>query len=157
MISKIISGGQTGADIAGVKFGKAHGYDTGGWMPSGYRTENGYRSEYRLAYNMLQTHSSQYPARTKMNVISSDGTLIFGEIKSKGSWLTKQNCINHDKPYFHCRMDYNENDILHFKRWLYKNNIETLNVAGNRESTNPGIEIACYSFLEKTIGNRNVI
>ncbi len=41
-ISKIISGGQTGADRAGLDIAIALGIDYGGSLPSGRRTEDGY-------------------------------------------------------------------------------------------------------------------
>ena len=34
-----------------------------------------------------------------------------------------------------------------FKQWTIDHKITTLNVAGNRESTNPGIEQFVYEFL----------
>ena len=44
IISKIISGGQTGADRAGIDVAIALGIDYGGSLPSGRRTEDGYLS-----------------------------------------------------------------------------------------------------------------
>jgi hypothetical protein len=40
-ISKIISGGQAGADRAALDFAIAHGIPHGGWCPKGRRAENG--------------------------------------------------------------------------------------------------------------------
>jgi Circularly permutated YpsA SLOG family len=38
LLKKIISGGQTGADQAGLRTAKRLGIETGGWMPQGWRT-----------------------------------------------------------------------------------------------------------------------
>jgi hypothetical protein len=40
MIEKLISGGQTGADRAGLEAAKALGIATGGTAPKGWRIEN---------------------------------------------------------------------------------------------------------------------
>lgn len=45
-IEKIISGGQTGADIAGLRWARKNGVPTGGYIPKGFRTESGYKTEY---------------------------------------------------------------------------------------------------------------
>ncbi len=41
MIRKIISGGQTGTDIAGIDAAIACNIPYGGWLPKGRKTENG--------------------------------------------------------------------------------------------------------------------
>jgi len=41
MITKIISGGQTGADQAALNFAIEHGIPHGGWIPKGRKTEDG--------------------------------------------------------------------------------------------------------------------
>lgn len=41
MIQKIISGGQTGADRAGIDAAIESGIDYGGWLPKGRKAEDG--------------------------------------------------------------------------------------------------------------------
>jgi hypothetical protein len=41
VLTKVISGGQTGADQAGWRAARAFGIPTGGWMPLEFRTERG--------------------------------------------------------------------------------------------------------------------
>lgn len=41
MSTKIISGGQTGADQAALDFAIEHSIPHGGWIPKGRKTENG--------------------------------------------------------------------------------------------------------------------
>ena len=44
MIKKIISGGQTGADIAALDFAIKHNSPHGGWVPKGRKAEEGFYS-----------------------------------------------------------------------------------------------------------------
>jgi len=53
LVDRVISGGQTGADIAGLKAAKAFGIPTGGYMTSGFRTLDGYKPEYHREYNVI--------------------------------------------------------------------------------------------------------
>lgn len=41
MVSRIISGGQTGVDQAALDAAIAYDVSHGGWLPAGRRTENG--------------------------------------------------------------------------------------------------------------------
>lgn len=140
-IKKIISGGQSGVDIAALKAAKALGIETGGWMPFGFKTENGKKKDYASLYGVKQTKETDYQARTLLNIRDSDGTIIFGNLKSPGTALTLGLCKKHEKPYL-----YNP-DFDQFKEWVELYNIETLNVAGNRESISPGIFSRVYSYL----------
>jgi hypothetical protein len=38
-------------------------------------------------------------------------------------------------------------DALSFRQWIDQNDVEVLNVAGNRENSNPGIGQACHDFI----------
>ena len=73
-IVQIISGGQTGADRAGLDWAIDHGIDHGGWCPQGRLATDG-RIDGR--YNLMETQSSGYRQRTRRNIESSDATLIF--------------------------------------------------------------------------------
>lgn len=151
MIETIVSGGQTGADQGGLAAAKALGLATGGWVPKGWRTDTGPNPS--LAELGLKEHSSnQYPPRTKLNVQESDGTLVFGDAKSRGSALTVQTCRDKGKPVFvvpwHTgRAAPSPAITLVFRRWLEDKGIRILNVAGNRESSQPGIQEAVKAFL----------
>src|SRR3954453_21838055 len=50
MLERVISGGQTGADLAGWRAARAAGIATGGWMPRGFWTEAGERPEFAELY-----------------------------------------------------------------------------------------------------------
>jgi hypothetical protein len=152
LISKIISGAQTGADIAGLKWAKANGLVTGGHIPKGFRTNEGPRPEYALMYDIKETQDTGYPLRTRMNVMCGDGTLLFGNTNSPGCKLTIKYCMDYRKPFYIAEWPYknkpNESVRKHFREWLDEYNIQCLNIAGNREKFNPGIEQALYEFLD---------
>ncbi|MDR3667998.1 MAG: putative molybdenum carrier protein [Ignavibacteriaceae bacterium] len=145
MINKIISGGQTGADIAGLKFAKNYGIPTGGYTPKEYMTEEGKKPELKDLYGLLECNGS-YGERTILNVKESDGTVVFADKMSDGSFLTIETCQKEDKP---CLLNPTVEELL---KWINDNNIKVLNVAGNRESVSPGIELRVYKFLEEALG-----
>ena len=71
---KIVSGGQTGVDRAGLEAAIALGLPYGGWVPKGRLAEDG---AVPPRYVGMQEHtSSNYAVRTKANVRDSDATLI---------------------------------------------------------------------------------
>src|SRR5271166_25117 len=74
MLRKIISGGQTGADRAGLDFAIETGLQHGGYVPRSRKAEDG-----RIAdrYNLVELGTSSYPARNRKNIEESDGTVIF--------------------------------------------------------------------------------
>jgi len=148
MIKKIISGGQTGADQGGLEAAKILGISTGGQAPKDFRTENGYAPEFEMLYSLEESNSVEYTPRTRFNVINSDGTVIFGDLFSSGSKLTKEICKENRKPYFTVE-EPNEHFCVLFKEWIRRNKIEVLNVAGNRESKNPGLQKKVREFLIK--------
>jgi len=144
MIEKIISGGQTGADIAGIKAAKELGILTGGWMPAGFLTEDGNMPEYEEEYGLMsiaQSGIGGYIERTRLNVIEADATVIFSfSNKERGSTLTKKFCQEERKPFIWI----GEADMIEATKSLIKflreHNPKILNIAGNRESLYPGIE-----------------
>ena len=87
MLRKIISGGQTGADRAGLDFAIEKGLGHGGYVPRGRKAEDG-RIDDRC--NLVELSTSSYPARTRRNIEESDGTVIFSleRLLSGGTKLT---------------------------------------------------------------------
>lgn len=141
-IKKIISGGQTGVDTIGLEVGKELGFETGGTMPPGLIREKNidkYSGEDLVEQFGLEeideetqdgkTGREIYLPRTEQNVVNSDGTVYFYSDKdSTGYKATKGYAKKHHKPFI-------ENPTAEeLAAWIAKNNIETLNVAGNRGS-----------------------
>ena len=98
----------------------------------------------------LQEHSSPaYPPRTEQNVIDSDGTVIFGNPDSPGCSLTLRLCKKHNKYWL--IMEEVAYEAKELRRWLDAYDIAVLNVAGNRERTNPGIYQRTYDTIVEAL------
>lgn len=147
-LQKVISGGQTGADEGGLRVAKALGIPTGGWMPKGCMTLEGPKPEFLEEYNMLEHASEGYAPRTEANVRDSHGTIRFAfNFKSAGERCTLKNIkkLPHakvvDRPnQRRCRVSY--------ATWIAENRIRVLNVAGNSDTTAPGIGDMVYEYLQ---------
>ena len=151
MLRKIISGGQTGADVAGLDIAIKHGIPHGGAIPKGRLTEDGLLSE---KYTLQEMITKSYPKRTEKNVIDSDGTVIFTHGKlAGGSLLTQKKAIQHDKPSIHLDMDKVTVDkaVESLKAFIDENRIEVLNVAGSRGSKDPEIYDKAFLVIEKSL------
>lgn len=135
-IRRIISGGQTGVDRGALDAAIELGIPHGGKCPRGRLAEDG---RIPNQYELSETESRRYSVRTEMNVVESDGTLIFyyGEL-SGGTNLTRRMAIKNGKPYF--LFDFTGPPALdEVTQWIVEQQIETLNCAGPRESSCPGI------------------
>jgi LAS superfamily LD-carboxypeptidase LdcB len=156
-VRKIISGGQTGVDRAGLEAGKELGIDTGGMAPKGYRTDVG-PDESLKKFGVVEHPTNEgYPARTMRNVMAADGTVVFKVpgISSPGSDRTiefAESGVWGSIPGFKPRegrwrgkvlvlnpnANAQENSEV-IRKFVADNNIQTLNVAGHREKSVPGI------------------
>jgi hypothetical protein len=91
-LKMIVSGGQTGAAIAGIDTPIAYKIPYGDWTPKGRLTEDGSLPE---QYHLQETPTAQ-------NVIDSDGTVVFTHgTLSGGSLLTRKKAVQHGKPVLH--------------------------------------------------------
>jgi hypothetical protein len=70
MLRKIISGGQTGADRAGLDFAIEVGLARGGYEPKGRKAEDGGIHE---RHRLVEPATNSYPEWTKRNVRESNG------------------------------------------------------------------------------------
>jgi hypothetical protein len=145
-LQKIVSGGQTGADFAGLLAGRHLGLETGGTAPSGWRIclpDGSDGSNPDLAdFGLVEDSSRDYPPRTRMNVFDSDGTVWFGYTQSSGARLTIRSCHDRGKPVIV------NPTAAELKEWVERFHVQALNVAGNRASDlNPDIQQTTFSTL----------
>lgn len=131
-LSRVISGGQSGADRAGLEVARALGIPTGGTAPKGWRTEYGPDLDLRDVFGLVESESLGYDARTLANVRGSDGTVVFGAATG-GTGLTLGYCRVLEKPHLH------NSDAATLRAWITEFDIKILNVAGSRHSKNPRI------------------
>lgn len=148
MLSKIVSGGQTGADRAALDAAIRLGIPHGGWVPKGRLAEDG---PIPKRYRVRETASAAYPQRTERNVCDSDGTLLITRGKpTGGSEYTRAMALRHGRPFLH--VDLNRlpafKAALTVSRWIADHSIRTLNVAGSRASKDPGIYRDTLGLIE---------
>ena len=146
MIEKIISGGQTGVDRAGLDAAMEAGIPVGGYCPKGRLAEDGTVPE---RYPLTELTSGRYVSRTERNVVESDGTLVLNiEELSEGTKATVDFARQHGRPYLVVQLDdmTRPEDCL---RWIEEQSIRILNVAGPRESKHPGIYRQALEYLAR--------
>ena len=157
---RIMSGLQTGADQGGAEAGK---YDldleVSGRMPKGYRTlgedgSNVYRPDFADEFNATEDESSSYPPRTKRNVDQSGGTIAFRLQPSAGTdrtvvyartgkWekgIVKSQDNGHRPVLVLTNFENTEVNRRVIRRFIERNDIRVLNIAGHTEKSYPGIQ-----------------
>ena len=98
--------------------------------------------------------TSDYPSRTRQNILDSHGTVIIsrGALKG-GSKLTYSLARGAGKPF--CHIDLLDQDIfeaaLVLHSFLRENHIRVLNVAGPRASKDEKIYKAVFNLMEEVI------
>jgi hypothetical protein len=142
---KIISGGQTGVDRAALDAAIYLGIPHGGTVPKGRLAEDGIIPS---CYTLIESASPSYPLRTEKNVIDADATLLisFGPL-SGGSAYTVEMAVKHHKPWFHFQFKDIEPDRRKLNEWFTDQLPTVLNIAGPRESNEPGIYACARQFL----------
>lgn len=157
---KIISGGQTGADQAGLAAAKELGIETGGWLPKDCITADGPRPDLLKLYGMKEHPQRGYPPRTERNVLDSDGTIIFGNQSSPGCSLTIRLCKRYNKPYvvvsYPSALSIEETAVA-LANWIANEPQQPfycINIAGNREGKNSGIFEFTKAVLLRALHDR---
>ena len=163
LVTKLISGGQIGADIAGLRAGQRLSIETGGWMPPDFRTKDGNHPEYAEMYGVREHECQGYPPRTFANVEESDGTIRFAyDFSSPGEVCTLKAIQRYEKPHLDVFMDEHPDDPSEYyissftvatgQQWLMDNDISVINIAGN---ANAGVESAVENFLVRLVSRHN--
>lgn len=165
MLTKIVSGGQTGVDVAALRAARALGIATGGWAPRGWETLDG-PAPWLADYGLVEYARPGYAARTEANVRDSDATLRLAvNFLSPGERLTIAMVDRHKKPRADVclvadrihggyrvasvvvdgarRSDARSRAAL--VAWVRRYRV--INVAGNSERTAPGIGAAAEVLL----------
>jgi predicted Rossmann-fold nucleotide-binding protein len=150
LLSKIISGGQTGVDRAALDAAMKLGIPAGGYCPQGRKAEDG---PIDPCYPLQELNSPHYPARTERNVLESDGTLIINEGALKGGVALTLRMAKKHKKHFLVIDPSKSLDVSEVIRWVKSNRLKALNVAGPRESNSPGIYDKAFSLLLRVIHN----
>jgi hypothetical protein len=155
-LDKVVSGGQTGADRAGLDAAMEAGIPVGGYCPKGRLAEDGTVPD---RYPLTELTKGGYPARTEKNVVESDGTLILNMGKlTGGTKLTAEYARKHSKPLLIIPID-GQPSAESVITWISENNLRILNVAGPRESKCPGLQARSIAFLREVFspGSNSIV
>lgn len=158
MISKIVSGGQTGVDTAALDVAIEFKIPHGGWCPKGRFNEEGIISNkytgLKEVVGPFKNERENYSNRTELNIRDSDGTLVLvpqlpipKNIKD-GTLLTITKTLNNPQLIIDLSLPDDKNIAL-MLRWIKHYKIKILNIGGPRESSWPGIYKTSLSFLKK--------
>jgi hypothetical protein len=152
-VARLVSGGQTGADRAALDWARDHGVERGGWCPRGGLAEDHPEPPGLLAEHPLrETPGASYDQRTEWNVRDSDATLVVvlpGAEPTGGTAYTLDLASRLDRPHLLAHTD--EADAVGWWLRCLPDGL-TLNVAGPRESTAPGIHAAVLGLLDEVGG-----
>ncbi|HEV3328826.1 MAG TPA: putative molybdenum carrier protein [Acidimicrobiales bacterium] len=158
VVARVVTGGQSGVDRAATDVAIAHGVPYGGWVPIGGWAEDLVVPPGLLArYPEFQVTTSADPAdRTARNVAGADATLILvlSDGPSPGT-LRTQRCaaalgvpwamVDLASPGCGARLGPLLDSLAPRS---------ALNVAGPRESEQPGVYAAARTFLEAHLAPR---
>lgn len=149
-LQKIVSGGQTGADRAGLDWAIFYDIPHGGWCPKGRKSEDGVIP---VHYDLVESPSSSYLQSTEMNVRDSDATAIFtiAAKLSGGSKRTAEFVKKLGKPWIHIHHQGTyEKQSDRLAQFVNEHGVKILNVAGSRGSKEPQVHSFVKRVLEET-------
>jgi len=148
---KIYSGGQSGVDRAALDAAISLNIKHGGWCPNGRKAEDGTIDS---LYLLTETDSSDYLVRTQLNVRDSDATLIlYTGILEGGTEYTYKYAKKIKKPILLFNIN-TRPDLKNVLDWMFEYKISVLNIAGPRESKNPGIYIKAKKLISELINRQ---
>jgi len=174
ILTKVISGGQRGADRGALEAAKRAGLATGGWIPRGFRTSDGSDPSLGERFGLReipvpQTSSAgAYIARSQRNVESADATLAFRMTQSRGTdrtigYAQSRRWIDGKIPnkavgeaaasigYRPClvvtKLEPRATIVAAIVAFIRRHRVHSLNVAGHRQTTAP------YDDFEAKIGS----
>ena len=148
VIGRIVSGGQTGVDRAALDVAREVGIPSGGWCPRGRLAEDG---PIDARYPLDETPSPDYTQRTRWNVRDSDGTLVLTRASPRGGTAFTLRCARRlHRPVLVIDLSL-PSEPAALREWAEARAVGTLNVAGPRESTAPGIYAEAVAFLRAAL------
>ena len=149
VLKKVITGAQTGVDKAALHAAIKAGLLVDCYCTKGGSVEDGFTPE---AYPIQELETTQWQIRIENNVVVSDGTLIINKGPlTLGTKLSYDYSVQHFMPCLVIQLDAEQfitaSSVI---RWIHRQQIKTLNVAGPKESKfSDGIYKEAYCYLEK--------
>ena len=161
LVSKIVSGGQTGVDRGAIEAALENGFPYGGLIPKGRLAEDGIVP---LKFDrMKEAPRKDYLFRTEWNVTHSDATLIIARYNTAPSVCRESLTGGTLKTELFCRSQCKSTLIVYTANiekvvcWLkgvasnLGHDVLMLNVAGPRESKARGIQETAKVFVSRLI------
>jgi hypothetical protein len=151
LVDRIMTGGQTGADRAGLDWAIEHGIPSGGYCPQGRLAEDGVIA---ARYPLTETESAAPEHRTERNVIESEGTVLFASTAelSGGSLHTADCAQKHGRPFLHILAGAPAALAAQALRdFVEEHDIRVLNVAGSRQSKEPDLGAFVREILSRAL------
>src|SRR5262245_18842585 len=147
LLTRVVSGGQTGVDQAALRAAQAFGLECGGWCPPGRDCDDGVIPACFTLQETPQECSAAAPnvpgsQRPEWNVRDSDGTLVLRPntlaVGDPGTDWCERCARSLLRPLLVCN-PFDANAVEQVTGWLSRTPIRTLNVAGPSERSSPGI------------------
>lgn len=148
MIRKIISGGQTGVELAALDIAIKLGISFGGWTPRGKRNEDG---PLPAPYGLQETASIGALEALEKNVGASDGTLLISRgMKTDRTRSAVQAALKRQRQFLH--VDLAQYALFEAASlaasWMSQQLIKVIYVTGPLASEDPGIYQQTRKVLE---------
>lgn len=152
-------------DVAALEAAKQQGLQTGGVAARGWKTQDGPRPYYAQMYGMVECDRPGYKERTWDNVQLAEATLrVALFFSSPGDRCTRAAIKHFRRPFLDVQLDVHDGvwsvlscggvhdgqgqqTIAQVTTWLQ--DFKVVNVAGNSESTAPGIQLVSYNLLSQ--------
>ena len=152
MIEKIVSAGQTGAEIAALDVAIRWDMSHGGWCPCGRKNSAG---PIPACYQLVEMESEEGPVSAEWNARDSDGTVVFTRTKkATGEVLKTMRCAaRHGRPCLHLLLGdrYLNHAAELLQNFIEEHEINVLHVSGCREEQEPGIHGLVTIILEEAL------
>ena len=165
MISRIISGHQTGVDLGAIDAAISLNISHGGYVPARFDATNKIRYPFNedgpldtpYLEGVSYTDAENYPVRTRYNVEAGDQTVIFYRSElGRGSQLTLRILKELGKEYYG-PYDLATANIGQTINELVVCLTGTVNWAGTRESNAPGIQAETFDIVRRIIKKQREI
>jgi len=154
VLSKIVTGGQTGVDRGALDAALEAGFPCGGWAPEGRTAEDGPIHE---RYPLQVLAGAGYEERTLKNVLDSDGTAILyiGTLEG-GTRQTMVHCVEHGKPFelVDASRAGPRDAAAKLAAFIERHRLAVLNIAGPRASKWPEAYQYAHSTLRHLLSAR---